>query len=171
VRKPVTEPLAGPGPGYAADILALSRAAYDLVARALRSAPEVRANRVMARWPIDLEDLLLELEPMQSETPIHKLASRLGVSSAQLRSTALRLQRLSLVKVSSEGVSLTGSGRQKLARLEMARAAVLRRIASTLDGVSPEEAQLVTRLLAGLVDHAEDVIEEQLGEGLFRARS
>ena len=160
----VRNPAMTVGPGYAADILALSRAAYDAVSRALRSAPEVRANRVMARWPVDLEDLLLELEPMQAETPIHKLAARLGVSSAQLRSTALRLQRLSLVKVSSEGVALTALGRQKLARLEMARAAVLRRIATNLEGVSAADAQLIQKVLAALVDHTEEVIDGQLGE-------
>src|SRR5205085_5710238 len=50
------------GAAQAADILALGRAALDVIGRALRSSPEVRANRVMARWPLDLEDLLLELE-------------------------------------------------------------------------------------------------------------
>lgn len=146
-----------------ADILALGRAVLDTIGRALRSAPEVRANRVMARWPVDLEDLLLELEPMQAETPITELAARLGVSTAQLRSTALRLQRLSLVKVSSEGVSLTATGRQKLARLEMARAAVLRRIATGLQDLPAEHADLVIRFLSTVMDRADDVIEGQLG--------
>src|SRR5687768_2009393 len=127
----------------AADILALGRAALDVIGRALRSSPEVRSNRVMARWPLDLEDLLLELEPMQVETPITELAARLGVSTAQLRSTALRLQRLALVRVSSAGVSLTPTGRQKLARLEMARAAVLRRIARGLEAIDGDRSKMV----------------------------
>jgi hypothetical protein len=146
-----------------ADILALGRAALDAIGRALRSAPEVRANRVMARWPVDLEDLLLELEPMQAETPITELAARLGVSTAQLRSTALRLQRLSLVRVSSEGVSLTATGRQKLARLEMARAAVLRRISAGLEDMPSEDAKLLIDFLAAVIDRADVVVEGQLG--------
>lgn len=148
-----------------ADILALGRAALDSIHRALRSAPEVRANRVMSRWPVDLEDLLLELEPMQVETPIAKLAARMGVSTAQLRSTALRLQRLSLLKVSSEGVSLTASGRQKLARLEMARATVLRRVVTGLDQLSADQAKLVLGFLDRLIDRAELVVDHQLGDG------
>ncbi len=150
-------------PAQVADILALGRAALDAIGRALRSAPEVRANRVMARWPVDLEDLLLELEPMQAETPITELAARLGVSTAQLRSTALRLQRLSLVRVSSEGVSLTASGRQKLARLEMARAAVLRRIATGLETLDADDAKLVIGFLGTVIDRADVVVEGQLG--------
>jgi Mn-dependent DtxR family transcriptional regulator len=147
----------------AADILALGRAALDVIGRALRSSSEVRANRVMARWPLDLEDLLLELEPMQTETPITELAARLGVSTAQLRSTALRLQRLALVKVSSAGVSLTATGRQKLARLEMARAAVLRKIARGFEALDTERSRVVIEALGALLDQAERVVEEQLG--------
>lgn len=146
-----------------ADILALGRAALDAIGRAVRSAPEVRANRVMARWPVDLEDLLLELEPMQAETSITELAARLGVSTAQLRSTALRLQRLSLVRVSSEGVALTPIGRQKLARLEMARAAVLRRIAVGLDDLSAENMKLLLTFLGSVIDRADTVVEGQVG--------
>src|SRR5262245_33690158 len=147
----------------AADILALGRAALDVIGRALRSSPEVRSNRVMARWPLDLEDLLLELEPMQQETPITELAARLGVSTAQLRSTALRLQRLALVRVSSAGVSLTGTGRQKLARLEMARAAVLRRIARGFEALENDRSKVVIEALGALLEQAERVVEEQLG--------
>lgn len=147
----------------AADTLALGRAALDVIGRALRSAPEVRANRVMSRWPLDLEDLLLELEPTQVETPITDLAGRLGVSTAQLRSTALRLQRLGLVKVSPAGVSLTPTGRQKLARLEMARASVLRRIASGMAAVDADRSEHVLEALRVLIDQAERVVEEQLG--------
>jgi hypothetical protein len=118
----------------------------------------------MARWPLDLEDLLLELEPMQVETPITELAARLGVSTAQLRSTALRLQRLALVRVSSAGVALTPMGRQKLARLEMARAAVLRRIARGLENVDPDRSRQVIDALGVLIEQAERVVEEQLGQ-------
>jgi Mn-dependent DtxR family transcriptional regulator len=117
----------------------------------------------MARWPLDLEDLLLELEPMQQETPITELAARLGVSTAQLRSTALRLQRLALVKVSSAGVSLTATGRQKLARLEMARAAVLRRIARGIEGMESDRSKAVIQALGALLEQAERVVEDQLG--------
>jgi hypothetical protein len=152
------------GAAQAADILALGRAALDVIGRALRSSPEVRANRVMARWPLDLEDLLLELEPMQNETPITELAARLGVSTAQLRSTALRLQRLALVKVSSAGVALTATGRQKLARLEMARAAVLRRIARGLETIQNDRSRMVIEALGVLIEQAERVVEEQLGQ-------
>lgn len=151
------------GAAHAGDILALVRAALDGVNRALRTAPEVRGNRLMARVPVDMEDILLELEPMQVETPISELAARLGVSPAQLRSTALRLQRLSLVKVSPEGVSLTATGRQKLARLEMARAAVLRRVAGDLESLPRDDARLVLRFLAGLLDRAEHVVDHHLG--------
>ncbi len=100
---------------------------------------------------------------MQAETPITELAARLGVSTAQLRSTALRLQRLSLVKVSSEGVSLTATGRQKLARLEMARAAVLRRVSSRLSRMPAEHAKVLLEFLAEVTDCADDVVEGQLG--------
>jgi Mn-dependent DtxR family transcriptional regulator len=163
-REPELRSQSGSGTAaQAADILALGRAALDVIGRALRSSPEVRANRVMARWPLDLEDLLLELEPMQSETPITELAARLGVSTAQLRSTALRLQRLALVKVSSAGVSLTATGRQKLARLEMARAAVLRRIARGLEGIENGRSKVVIEALGALLEQAERVVEEQLG--------
>lgn len=151
------------GAAHAADILALARATIDGVTRALRTAPEVRENRVMARVPVDVEDVLMELEPMAAETPISELAARLGVSAAQLRSTALRLQRLSLVKVSAGGVSLTGSGRQKLARLEMARAAVLRRIAGDLETLPPDHARLVLDFLSRMLDRTERVVEEHVG--------
>lgn len=151
------------GAAYAADILALGRAALDVVGRAFRTAPEIRDSRVMARGPVDLEDLLLELEPMSAETPITELAARLGVSTAQLRSTALRLQRLSLVKVSSEGVSLTGAGRQKLARLETARTTVIRRIAGDLENMPPEHARLLIQALGTLIDRSEGVVEQHLG--------
>jgi hypothetical protein len=161
-QEAAAEPASGT-PAQLADILALGRAALDAIGRALRSAPEVRANRVMARWPVDLEDLLLELEPMQAETPITELAARLGVSTAQLRSTALRLQRLSLVRVSSEGVSLTATGRQKLARLEMARAAVLRRIATGVAGLDSDNAKLLIEFLGSVIDRADVVVEGQLG--------
>lgn len=150
---------------YSADILALSRAAIEAMHRALRSAPEVRENRVMSRWPVDLEDLLFELEPTSAETSISDLAARLGVSTAQLRSTALRLQRMSLVRVNEDGVGLTVQGRQKLARLEQARATVLRRIADGIESpLSESEAQQVMRFLRLLADRAEAVLETQLGE-------
>ena len=151
------------GAAHAADILALGRATFDGLTRALRTAPEVRANRVMSRVPVDVEDVLMELEPMAAETPITELASRLGVSAAQLRSTALRLQRLSLVKVSPDGVSLTGAGRQKLARLEMARAAVLRRVAGDLESLPAEHAKLVLSFLSRLIDRTERVVEDHVG--------
>lgn len=151
------------GAAHAADILALARATLDSVTRAMRTAPEVRANRLMARVPVDMEDVLLELEPMQEQTSIVELAGRLGVSPAQLRSTALRLQRLALVKVSPEGVALTATGRSKLARLEMARAAVLRRLAGDLDQLPPAEARLVLRFLSQLLDRTEEITEGHLG--------
>jgi len=151
------------GAAHAADILALARATLDGVARALRTAPEVRSNRLMSRAPVDIEDVLMELQPMQAETSITELAGRLGVSPAQLRSTALRLQRLGVVKVSPEGVSLTGVGRQKLARLEMARAAVLRRLAVDLHELPPEHARLVLGFLSDLLERTEDVVEAHIG--------
>lgn len=160
---PKRRPRAPSGAAHAADILALARATLDGVTRALRTAPEVRSSRVMSRVPVDVEDILMELEPMQAETAITELASRLGVSAAQLRSTALRLQRLSLVKVSPGGVSLTAAGRQKLARLEMARAAVLRRVAGNLEDLPPEHAQLVIQFLSGLLERTEDVVEQHVG--------
>lgn len=164
-REPETRSPSGAGSAaLAADILALGRAALEVIGRTLRSAPEVRANRVMARWPLDLEDLLLELEPMQAETPITELASRLGVSTAQLRSTALRLQRLGLVKVSTAGVALTPTGRQKLARLEMARASVLRRLARGLESLEPGKAKTVIEALQTLIDRGENLVDEQLGQ-------
>lgn len=148
---------------YSADILALSRAAIEAMHRALRSAPEVRENRVMSRWPVDLEDLLFELQPTARHTSIADLAARLGVSTAQLRSTALRLQRMSLVRVNEAGVALTAPGRQKLARLEQARATVLRRIAGGIETpLSEDEAQQVMRFLRLLHDRAEAVLETQL---------
>jgi hypothetical protein len=164
IREPSERNPSGTGSAaQAADILALGRAALDVIGRALRSSPEVRSNRVMARWPLDLEDLLLELEPMQQETPITELAARLGVSTAQLRSTALRLQRLALVKVSSAGVSLTATGRQKLARLEMARAAVLRKIARGFEAFDGEKSKMMIQALSALLEQAERVVEDQLG--------
>ncbi len=150
-------------PARAADILALTRAAMDALARAVRSSPEVREHRVMARWPVDLEDLLLELDSLRTEVPIPVLAARLGVSAAQLRSTALRLQRLSLVKVAPGGVSLTATGRQKLARLEMARAEVFRRIASGYCQLNENEASQVIWFLRALLDRSEAVADEQVG--------
>ena len=150
---------------HAADILALGRAVLDVIGRALRSAPEIRENRLMSRWPLNLEDVLmeLELEPMSTEMSIADLSTRLGASTAQLRSTALRLQRMSLVKVSPEGVSLTPLGRQRLAYLEMARAAVLRRIAEGLDTLSDDESKRVIELLRTLIDRVDAVVDEQLG--------
>ena len=150
---------------YAADILALSRATIEAMHRALRSAPEVRRNRVMTRCPLDLEDVLFELETTASETDIGVLAARLGVSSAQLRSTGLRLQRMGLVRVTHRGLFLTHQGRQKLARLEDARATVLRRIAEGIEEpLSEGEARQVIRFLRVLLDRAESVVETQVNE-------
>ena len=61
---------------YTGDILALSRATIDAVGRAMRTSPEVRDARVMARWPLDLEALMLELEPMAPETSLAAVAGR-----------------------------------------------------------------------------------------------
>ena len=146
----------------AADILALGRAVMDAIERAIRIAPEVRSARVMARWPLEPEVLLLELEPMQAETSLAALATRLGVSSPQLRSTALRMQRLGLVRVSPEGVALTPAGRQRLARLERARAVVLRRIAPNLDQLPAASARHFIELLGAVLEQAERVGEENL---------
>jgi hypothetical protein len=68
------------------------------------------------------------------------------------------------VKVSSAGVALTATGRQKLARLEMARAAVLRRIARGLEMIESDRSKLVIEALGVLIDQAERVVEEQLGQ-------
>lgn len=150
---------------YAADILALSRATIEAMQRALRCAPEVRENRLLSRWPLDLEDVLFELETTATETSIVDLASRMGASPAQLRSTALRLQRMSLVRVNADSVALTGSGRQKLARLEMARSAVLRRIAEGIEvPMSENEALQVIRFLRILLDRTEAVAEDHTAE-------
>ncbi len=161
--------LDAPTRGHAAavaDILALGRAALDAVSRAMRTSPEMRLNRVVARAPVDLEDLLFELEPMQKETPIAQLAVRLGVSSPQLRSMALRLQRLALVKVTVDGVALTPAGRLKLARIEEARSVVLRRVgAELLPSLSASEAEHVISFLQYLATRAEVVAEEQLRGG------
>ncbi len=162
VSAPSPKGLVDGRPAYSADILALGRAAIEAMQRALRSAPEVRENRLMSRWPLDLEDVLLELEPTESESSMADLAGRLGVSSAQLRSTALRLQRLALVRVTADGVSLTAQGRQKLARLEMARAAVLRRVADGIASpLSEAEARQVIRMLHVLLERAEEVVDRQ----------
>ncbi len=160
---PSPQPRVASGAANAADILAMARATLDSVTRAIRTAPEVRSNRLISRVPVDIEDVLMELEPMQAETPISELAGRLGVSAAQLRSTALRLQRLGLVKVAPPGVSLTASGRQKLARLEMARASVLRRLAANLHKLPAEHAELVLTILADLLDRTDEVVEQHLG--------
>jgi hypothetical protein len=100
---------------------------------------------------------------MQTETPITDLALRLGVSAAQLRSTALRLQRLALVKVTPAGVLLTGTGRQKLARLEAARSTVLRRITSAFEGIDPAHLAIIKDCLDALLECSELVVEEHLG--------
>lgn len=160
---PSPPPRTPSGAAHAADILAMARAALDSVTRAIRTAPEVRSNRLISRVPVDIEDVLMELEPMQAETPISELGGRLGVSAAQLRSTSLRLQRLGLVKVSPAGVSLTGSGRQRLARLEMARASVLRRLAGNLHKLPSEHAELVLSILSDLLDRTDEVVDEHLG--------
>lgn len=148
----------------AADLLAMAAAALEGIGRAMRSAPEVRESRVMSRWPLALEDVLFELEPMATETALATLSPRLGVSVAQVRSAALRLQRMGLVRVGEEGVSLTVSGRQKLARLQAARAAVLRRLAGRLSTMSSDESNKVMGLLEELVGRADTLIEDQLGD-------
>jgi hypothetical protein len=146
----------------AADIMALGRAAIEAVGRALRSAPEVQAARVLARRAVDLGDLLLELETLADTTPIADLAARLGVSSAALRTAALELQRLGLARVQAEGVGLTATGRQRLARLDAARAAVLRRVAPRLDGLSETDGAQVIAFLHQLVARAEGAVEDNL---------
>lgn len=148
----------------AADLLALSRATLEVIERAIRSAPEVRESRVLSRWPLDLEDVLLELEPMMAQTPLLDLAARLGVSSAQIRSAVLRLQRMGLARVTGDGVSLTATGRQKLARLEVARAAVLRRIASRLEPLAGSESRQLIAMLTDLIGRTEKLVEEHLSD-------
>lgn len=152
------------GAGQAADILALARAAYDSMSRVLRSAPEVRANRIMSRWPIDVESLLGELEFAGEPLPIAQLGTRLGVSSAQVRSTVLRLQRLGLLDVQGAGVALTGQGRQKLARLEMARTSVIQRLASGLANLSSDEAERLLGSLKQVIEQADGMAELQFGD-------
>lgn len=145
-----------------ADILALGRATLEALHRALRTAPEVRENRLMARWPVDLEDVLFELEPTNSETGYTELAARIGGTPAQIRSTAQRLQRMGLVQLSEHGVGLSPQGRQKVARLEAARAAVLRRIAGGMDvPLSEPEANSVLALLRQLLERTEFILEQE----------
>ena len=117
----------------------------------------------MARWPLDLEALMLEFEPTATVTPIASIAARMGASVAQLRATTHRLQRMGLVTVAGDGLSLTPQGRQKLARLEAARSAVLRRLAGSMDTLTPEHARLLLSLLGKLIDRSEAVVREQLG--------
>lgn len=148
----------------AADLLALARAALEVIGRAIKSSPEVRESRVLSRWPVDLEDVLLELEPTLTETSMVELAGRLGVSAAQLRSTSGRLQRMGLVKVSDAGVALTASGRQKLAKLEMARAAVLRRIAAQLSPLPSRQSRQLITLLEQVIGQTEQVVDKHLGD-------
>jgi hypothetical protein len=144
----------------AADLLALGRAALEAITRAVRTAPEVRSARVMTRWPLDLEELLLELEPMQAETPLGALALRLGVPSAQLRATALKLQRLGLVRVTEEGIAVTAQGRHRLARLEEAQATVLRRVAQHLGGMSNDDGRRLLEQLRAVIEAAEAMVDE-----------
>ncbi|MEQ9499811.1 MAG: hypothetical protein RIT81_23230 [Deltaproteobacteria bacterium] len=149
----------------AADVLAMARAALDGVERALRSAPEVQASRVMSRWPLSLEDLLLELEPTADQTPLRELAPRLGVSVGQVRSTALRLQRMGMVKVTSDGVAMTSAGRSKMARLDAARSAVLRRLAERLEPLSSGDSDQLLALLVDLVGGIDRFVNEQTRGG------
>lgn len=146
--------------GQAADILALGRAVFEAIERALSTAPEVRANRVTARWSKAPEELLSELERAQGDTPISVLAASLGVSTPMLRSGVLRLQRISLVKLSSGGVSITPQGRQRLARLELAKAAALRRIARGLTDLDGPRSQLLIEVLGTVLEEAENAILE-----------
>lgn len=157
------EPRSPSGAALAGDILALCRAAYVGVNRALRTSPEIRKSRVVARGPLDLEDLLLELEPTQGPTRLAELAPRLGVSAAQLRSTANKLQRLGLVEHKTEGVSLTATGRQKLARLQEARTKVLQRVAGDLSTMPKEDAEAFVRILSMVLDRTDDVVATHLG--------
>lgn len=149
--EPEVPPFDGLGGAESADLLALGRAAVEAVHRALRSSPEVRESRVHSRGPIDLEDLLLEIDVTAAETPWEDLIARLGVSLAPLRSTALRLQRMSLVRVSDVGVGLTAQGRQKVGRLEAARAAALRRLASGIARPLTEDEGRHLRICLGLL--------------------
>jgi hypothetical protein len=146
----------------AADILALGRAALDMISRALRSAPEIRASRLAVRWPLDLEELLGELEGEQAGIPITDLAANLGVAIPQLRSTVLRLQRIGLLTVTPNGVALTPAGRQRLIRFDAARANVLRRIAGRLGSPDPERSAVIIDVLKGLLDNVEAVVDEQI---------
>lgn len=143
-------------PAHAADLLALGRATLDAVSRLLRNAPEVRAHRVFARWPLEPEDVLVELEPTTAQTSIAALAGRLEVGPGHVRTTSLRLQRMGMVRVAGDAVILTSQGRQKLAQLDQARAAALRRIA---DGVrlplTEAEAQLLIRVLHAVLEQVE----------------
>ncbi len=152
-------------PAQAADLLAMARAALDGVERAIRSAPEVQANRVMSRWPLALEDLLLALDPTADETPLKELAPRLGVSAGQVRSTALRLQRMGMVKVSAETIAMTSAGRSKMARLDAARSAVLRRLAARLEPLSSGESEQLLALLVDLVGGIDQFVAEQTRSG------
>lgn len=145
----------------AADLLAMARAALDGLERAIRSAPEVQASRVMSRWPLAVEDLLLELEPTSDETPLRELAPRLGVSVGQVRTTALRLQRMGMVKVTADSVVMTSSGRSKMARLDAARSAVLRRLAARLEPLSSGESEHLLQLLGDLVGGIDQFVAEQ----------
>lgn len=148
---------------YAADLLALCRAALEGVNRVLRCAPEVRESRLMARWPVDLEELLLEIEPTATETPFPQLVQRLGCGTSQVKSAVARLQRMNLVDITETGVSLTPHGRQKLARLETARASVLRRLADRLEvELDPAEAVRVLSLLSSLVERTDELSETGL---------
>ena len=64
---------------------------------------------------------------------------------------------------SEAGVQLSATGRQKLARLHMARAKVLQRIMGDLSKLPLEDARAMIRILGTLIDRTDDVVSGHLG--------
>jgi hypothetical protein len=151
-------PQVGPKPVSAetADLVALAGAVLEAVNLAFRTAPEMRSSRVLERWPFDPTDLVVELRAAHGEVPFRALATRLGVSRALLRSTALRLQRMGFVAVKDDAVALSAKGRQRIARFESARSAALQRMLGSLSTMPVGRVRDLIAILRELLERIEE---------------
>lgn len=82
---------------------------------------------------------------------------------------------MGLVKVPGDSLALTAQGRQKPARLEMARSAVLRpvlrRLAGGMEALPSGHARLLRSLFGKVIDRSEALVRPHLGPSPGRRRA
>lgn len=103
--------------------------------RRLDGSPRLAAWRRQVPRPLEMEALLMALEPMKDGFQAPLLAGRLGLSLDRTRMLLARARRAQIVEETPSSWRLTRRGRQLLGDLEAAQADALRTVGR---GTHPE---------------------------------